>query len=146
MQLTLYTDYSLRVLVYLSVDPQRTATITEITDYYKISRNHVVKIVHNLSTLGYIKSFRGKGGGLRLARPPDTINIGEVVRKVEPHFNIVECFDRDNQPCVIDSLCSLKHALFRAQEAFMEVLDQYTLADATTVKNKPEQVINFFKL
>lgn len=146
MQLTLYTDYSLRVLVYLSVAPERIATISEITDYYGISRNHVVKIVHHLSTLGYIHSSRGKGGGLRLALPPEEIRIGDVVRQVEPHFNIVDCFDNETQPCVIDSLCTLKHALHRASQAFMEILDQYTLADATTVKNDKDQVVKFYNL
>jgi len=132
MQLTLYTDYSLRVLVFLSVHPEKTITITEISDFYEISRNHLVKIVHNLATLGYIQSFRGKGGGLRLAKPPEEINIGDVVRKVEPHFNIVECFGNSTLPCKIQPLCALKSALNRAGNTFLEVLDQYTLADAIT--------------
>ena len=87
MQLTHYTDYSLRVLIYLSLKKQRAATISEIANYYKISRNHLVKIVHNLANLGYIVTTRGKGGGMHLAYPANEINIGEVVRNVEPHFD-----------------------------------------------------------
>lgn len=135
MQLTLYTDYSLRVLVYLSANQDKTVTITEISDYYRISRNHLVKVVHNLSTLGYIQSFRGKGGGLKLAHPPEKISVGEVVRKVEPNFNIVECFSQGSHPpCTIVSVCSLKNVLYQASQRFLEELDAYTL-DQAVVKN-----------
>ncbi len=145
MQLTLYTDYSLRVLVYLSVNPEKTVTISEISDYYQISRNHLVKIVHNLAILGYILSFRGKGGGLRLAHPPEDINIGDVVRKVEPNFNIVECFGDAPLPCKILPLCALKNALHRAGESFLDVLGQYTLADAVKTTPPSEIPITFHR-
>lgn len=145
MQLTLYTDYSLRVLVYLSVNPDKIATITEISDYYEISRNHLVKIVHNLAQLGYIQSFRGKGGGLKLALAPQDIGIGEVVRKVEPNFNIVECFGNSEQPCKILPLCALKKALHQAAQTFLQVLDRYTLADAISPSPAQDIPVTFFK-
>lgn len=133
MQLTLYTDYSLRVLLYLGLVPERTATITEIADAYKISRNHLVKVVHNLSIHGFIQTTRGRGGGICLARPPGQIVIGDVVRHTEMNFTLVECFDRELNTCPIAAACILKDALSEAQKAFMAVLDKNTLAD--TLKN-----------
>lgn len=129
MQLTLYTDYSLRVLVYLGLMSDRTATITEIADAYRISRNHLVKVVHNLSLTGFIRTTRGRGGGIALARPPEMINVGDVVRHTEMNFNLVECFDRERNTCPIAMSCFLKGTLYEAQRAFMAVLDQKTLAD-----------------
>ena len=129
MQLTLYTDYSLRVLVYLGVRPDDVCTITDIAKDYGISRNHLVKVVHNLGLLGYIKTVRGRGGGLLLARDAASINIGGVVRATEGNFNLVECFDREINTCPLTSMCALKGALYEAQNRFLEVLDQYTLAD-----------------
>lgn len=133
MQLTLYTDYSLRVLLYLGLVPERTATITEIADAYGISRNHLVKVVHNLSIHGFILTTRGRGGGICLARPPEQIVIGDVVRHTEMNFTLVECFDRELNTCPIAAACILKDALYEAQKAFMAVLDKSTLAD--TLKN-----------
>lgn len=129
MQLTLYTDYSLRVLVYLGACPERTATITEIARAYRISRNHLVKVVHNLAHHGYIRTTRGRGGGMALARPPAEIRIGDVVRHTEVNFTLVECFDKVRNTCPITSMCALKGALGEAFRAFMAVLDRYTLAD-----------------
>lgn len=129
MQLTLYTDYSLRVLLYLGLVPERTATITEIADAYRISRNHLVKVVHNLSINGFIVTTRGRGGGIALSRPPEEIVIGDVVRHTEVNFNLVECFDRERNNCPIAPACILKDALVEAQRAFLAVLDRQTLAD-----------------
>jgi Rrf2 family transcriptional regulator, nitric oxide-sensitive transcriptional repressor len=130
MQLTLYTDYSLRVLIYLGIHRHRLSTIAEIAaGYGGISRNHLVKVVHNLSTHGYIHTTRGKGGGLMLAREPRDINVGDVVRHTEVSFDVVECFDRANNRCPITPACRLKSALHEALSAFMNVLDGYTLAD-----------------
>ncbi|GMV93600.1 MAG: hypothetical protein AMXMBFR82_33780 [Candidatus Hydrogenedentota bacterium] len=128
MQLTLYTDYSLRALVYLGV-AQRAATIAEIAERFGISRNHLSKVANNLVHLGYIDSMQGKGGGLVLSKSPDSINVGEVVRKVEPNFHLVECFDREHDTCPITPVCSLKHMLGEAEAAFFGVLDKYTLRD-----------------
>jgi Rrf2 family nitric oxide-sensitive transcriptional repressor len=129
MQLTLYTDYSLRVLLYLGLKPRRMATITDIAQSYGISRNHLVKVVHNLATQGFIHSTRGRGGGITLARPAAQINIGDVVRHTEVSFDLVECFDPQRNTCPIAAACILKSALYEAQRAFMGVLDRYTLAD-----------------
>ena len=129
MQLTLYTDYSLRVLVYLGVKPDDVCTITDIARDYGISRNHLVKVVHNLGILGYITTVRGRGGGLMLSRDAAEINIGDVVRNTEGSFNLVECFDKEINTCPISQMCVLKGALYTAQKRFLEVLDQYSLAD-----------------
>jgi Rrf2 family nitric oxide-sensitive transcriptional repressor len=135
MQLTLYTDYSLRVLLYLGVNPQRMSTITDIAQSYGISRNHLVKVVHNLATQGFIHSTRGRGGGITLARPAAEINIGDVVRHTEVSFDLVECFDRERNTCPIAAACILKSGLYEAQRAFMGVLDRYTLADVLENKD-----------
>lgn len=129
MQLTLYTDYSLRVLIYLGMRPEHQATITEIAESYGISRNHLVKVVHNLSNMGYIKTSRGRGGGMLLGYKPEEINIGEVVQKTEPNFDLVECFDKENNTCPIAPGCALIKALKVAKSSFLDVLNQYTLAD-----------------
>lgn len=132
MQLTLYTDYSLRALVYLAQTHGESATISQIADFYRISRNHLVKVVHNLGNEGLIITTRGKHGGMRLAREPETITIGEVVRRTEPNFNLVECFDpQKKNNCVITASCSLKNMLYEANKNFLAVLDSYTLADVT---------------
>ncbi|MGE0226048.1 MAG: Rrf2 family transcriptional regulator [Acetobacteraceae bacterium] len=136
MQLTLYTDYSLRVLIYLGLRRDRLSTVSEIAQGYGISRNHLVKVVHNLSTLGFIHSLRGKGGGLSLARAPELINIGDVVRHAEANFNIVECFDGRQLNCPITPVCRLKGALSDATDAFLGVLDGYTLADVLKNEHK----------
>ncbi len=135
MQLTLYTDYSLRVLLYLGLNPRRMATITDIAQSYGISRNHLVKVVHNLATQGFIHSTRGRGGGITLARPAAEINIGDVVRHTEVSFDLVECFDQERNTCPIAAACILKSALYEARRAFMGVLDRYTLADVLENKD-----------
>lgn len=133
MQLTLYTDYSLRVLMYLGLKTDELVTISEIAENYAISRNHLVKVVHNLSLTGFVDAVRGKGGGLRLARPAEQINIGDVVRHTEPNFTLVECFDTPKDGgCPIDAMCKLKGGLYKAYQAFMAVLDDISLADVLT--------------
>ena len=141
MQLTLYTDYSLRVLLYLGLNPQRMATITDIAQSYKISRNHLVKVVHNLAMQGFINTTRGRGGGITLARPAAEINIGDVVRHTEVNFHLVECFDRERNTCPIAAACFLKGALYEAQRAFMTVLDRYTLANVVDNKDWLQSVL-----
>ncbi len=130
MQLTRHTDYSLRVLAFLCLKRKDAVTITEIADYYSISRNHLVKVVHHLSNAGFITTTRGKGGGIRLAHAATDIHIGDVVRKMEPHLDIVECFNSHNPTCNIEPICKLKKTLYEARRAFLTVLDKYTLADA----------------
>jgi Rrf2 family nitric oxide-sensitive transcriptional repressor len=128
MHLTTYTDYSLRVLIRLALTPARLSTIAEIADAYAISEHHLMKVVHELGLAGYIETIRGRGGGLRLARNPAEITVGEVVRRMEPDLNLVACF-RADQTCTISAACTLTAVLGEALGAFLEVLDRYTLAD-----------------
>ena len=130
MRLTLYTDYSLRVLLYLAFKPDENVTITEIADFYKISRNHLVKVVHNLGIQEFIITSRGKNGGIRLARPPEKIQISDVVSKTEPDMDLLECFNPETDNCVASPTCRLKSMLFEGRSAFMAVLEKSTLADA----------------
>ncbi|ABA59409.1 transcriptional regulator, BadM/Rrf2 family [Nitrosococcus oceani ATCC 19707] len=136
MQLTQYTDYSLRVLIYLDLYNKELATISEIAKSYNISRNHLGKVVHNLANLGYIDTTRGKGGGMRLSQAPENINIGQVVRQTEGRFDLAECFNAAHNTCSISSCCELKNVFWEARCAFIAVLDRYTLADI--VKNKSQ--------
>lgn len=128
MHITRYTDYALRVLIYLGLKGEELATIQEIADRYGISKNHLMKVVHDLQQRGYVATLRGKGGGLRLARPAEEIGIGALVRDTEQDLEIVECFGADND-CIITPACRLKHILGDALNAFLAVLDGYTLAD-----------------
>jgi Rrf2 family nitric oxide-sensitive transcriptional repressor len=128
VRLTNYTDYSLRVLTRLALQPQNLTTIAEIAQVYGVSEHHLMKVVHQLGLAGYVQTVRGRGGGLRLAKKPHEINVGEVVRRMEPDFGLVACF-RDSEVCTIESACILSRALKQALAAFMEVLDSYTLAD-----------------
>lgn len=135
MRLTIYTDYTLRVLMYLSVKYQEggVATIDEMARAYDISRNHLTKIVNELAQKGVIETVRGRAGGARLARDPKQISIGEIVRLAEKDFSIVQCHDATAEPdCAIFPACNLKRALRRAMDAFMLELDRMTLADAVT--------------
>ncbi len=127
MHLTQFSDYSLRVALYLAAHPDDLASVDEISRSYGISRNHLTKVVQKLTDLGVVASTRGRSGGFRLAKPPEEINIGWLVRQTEPHFNIVECFDPETNTCPIAPACGLKSALARAQQAFLGVLDGYTL-------------------
>ncbi|BBL35844.1 HTH-type transcriptional repressor NsrR [Nitrosomonas stercoris] len=128
MKLTNYSDYALRILIYLGLRKDKLSTISEIAESYRISRNHVVKIVHHLGQLGYLETTRGKHGGVRLARTPEMINIGKVIRHTEASMDLVECFSEQNA-CIICDSCVLRSIIAEALAAFMEVLDRYTLAD-----------------
>ena len=131
MRLTIFTDYTLRVLIYLGEHRRegRLATIGDIAAAYDISGNHLMKIVHHLARQGYVETTRGKGGGMRLARAPERINIGDVVRSAEEDLAIVECFQPGNYECPLGPACALRGLLGRAVGAFLEVLDGQTLAD-----------------
>ena len=124
MKLTRYTDYALRVLMHLAARPERLSSIAEIARIYRISQNHLMKVVHDLGKAGYVSAVRGRSGGLRLGRPAAEINIGEVVRHTEDGFDLVDCGS-----CVIAPACGLTGVLGEALRAFMAVLDGYTLAD-----------------
>lgn len=128
MQLTTHTDYALRLLIYLALsEDDAPATVQQAALSYGISANHIAKVAQTLVQLGYIKSLRGRGGGLVLARPAEKIVVGEVVRQTE-NLRLLECFGPDSS-CPIDPACILKGMLGRAQDAFLKELDRHTLAD-----------------
>lgn len=129
MRLTVYTDYSLRVLIYLALKEDGLATIGEIATSYGISRTHLMKVAHQLGVKGYLGTVRGRQGGLRLARAPKTITVGEIVRTMEPDLALVPCFEPVCADCAILPACVLKRALQEARAVFFDVLDGYTLAD-----------------
>jgi Rrf2 family nitric oxide-sensitive transcriptional repressor len=128
MRLTTMTDYSIRLLMYVAHHPDRLCTIAEIAGAYGISHAHLMKITHQLGVAGFIETVRGMGGGMRLARPPARINLGDVVRAVEPDFALVECFGAANR-CTITAYCRLTGILSEALQDFLARLDRYTLAD-----------------
>ncbi|WP_028672595.1 Rrf2 family transcriptional regulator [Saccharospirillum impatiens] len=135
MHITRYSDYALRVLIYLSAEPDRLTTIQAIADSYGISKSHLMKVVNQLNQLGYVSAVRGKNGGLRLGQNPAHINIGVLFRETESDTNLVECFSSDNQ-CAIAPVCNLKNILNEARNAFLSTLDNYTLADLIQPRNQ----------
>lgn len=136
MQLTRYSDYSLRVLIHLAVARQPLSTIEEISSAFGISTGHLMKVVRHLAALGLVETVRGRGGGLRLGRSPDDVNVGDVIRRTEENLALVECF-RPEGRCPIEESCGLRPALREALDAFLEVLDGYTLADLVARRRAP---------
>lgn len=135
MHLTTYTDYTLRVMMYLALKYRDggSATIDDMADAYGISRNHLMKIVHELAQTGFIETVRGRAGGARLARAPADISIGTLVRMAEKDFSAAACHDRQShETCAILPACNLRHGLKRAMDAFLHELDKMTLEDAIT--------------
>ena len=137
MELSQFTDYSLRTLMYLAIedDEPPLTSIDEIAFAYGISKNHLVKVVHNLAKLDYIDSFRGRSGGISLAKAPKDINIGILVRQTEK-LAMVDCFEGRAGDCCLNGVCELKHLLSQATSAFLSELDRATLADLTQSKSK----------
>lgn len=129
MQLTSFTDYALRVLIYAAARPGQRILTTDVASAFGISRHHVVKVVNELQHLGYLTTVRGRTGGFVLALEPARIPIGEVVRRTEGTLALVECFDRTTNTCPLTKACGLKGALREAFDAFLATLDRYTLAD-----------------
>lgn len=130
MQLKKYTDYALRVLIFTGMKSDNELTsIKEISEVYSISSHHLGKIVYELNKQGLVETVRGRYGGIRLAKTPVDINVGEVVRLFEQDFNLLECFDKGRNHCIISPACKLKSVLHEALEAFFSVLDRYTLKD-----------------
>lgn len=128
MRLTLHSDYSLRVLMYLAAFPDRLATAEQIAAAYDISHNHIMKVVQRLAHLGFVETLRGRNGGIRLALPPEEISVGAVVRGTEEDFDLVECF-RSKTTCCITPVCGLQGALRDALDAYLHVLDEWTLSE-----------------
>ncbi len=142
MHLTVFSDYTLRVLMYLALDRTRLATIPEIADAYGISENHLMKVVHRLAQAGLVESVRGKGGGVRLAHPPEAIRLGAVVRASEGDAPIVDCLSDDPHPCRITVPCQLKGILVDAFDALYDALDRHTLADLV---ERPRPLVRLLK-
>jgi len=141
MQLTHYTDYSLRVLIFLSLQKnEQRVTISNIAEHFQIPRNHLVKVVHKLGQLNYINTTRGKNGGICLEMLASQIRIGDVVRSMEARLDVVDC--NSPAPCPIKPNCRLKSILQQAGDAFLEVLDNYTIAD---LQQKPAELINLLQ-
>lgn len=129
MRMTLHTDYALRMLIYLTARPDGICTVSDVAEAYGLSRNHLLKVALMLRGLGLIDTSRGRKGGIRLAKTPDSINIGTVVRSTKEDFSLVECMQSGN--CAISSACRLKGVFGEALDAYLAVLDKYTLADVT---------------
>lgn len=141
MRLTTFSDYSLRVLIYLGMHDAQLATVGQIANAYGISANHLTKVVHYLAQGGYIETTRGKGGGMRLGLAPESINLGELLRATEDNHKLVECFERESSDCRIESACVLRGILRRALDAFFRSLDGYTLADLLVPKARLQNML-----
>lgn len=136
MKLTLFTDYSIRVLLFLGSRPERLCSIGEVAQAYRISQNHLMKVVNQLARLGYVESVRGRAGGIRLGMAPEDINLGAVVRDTEEGLELADCGG-----CVVASACGVTGVLNEAMAAFLAVLDRYTLADMLTSRLKLRELL-----
>jgi Rrf2 family transcriptional regulator, nitric oxide-sensitive transcriptional repressor len=140
MRLTMQTDYALRMLIQLGVHTNRLVTVSETARTYHVSKNHMMKVAHRLCVEGFVVAVRGNRGGLRLAKRPGEINIGDVVRRMESDFSLVGCFEPRLNDCRITSACLLRSALQRALKAFHETLDEYTLQDLLVTRPLLEEL------
>ena len=140
MRLTFSTDYALRLLMLVGLETDRLVTIEEVADRFAISKNHLMKVAYQLGQEGYLETVRGRNGGLRLGKAPDRIVVGEVVRKMEPDFAVVEC-ENPAGYCRIAPCCTLRSAMREAVQAFLGKLDQYTLEDLLRPKLKLRQLL-----
>jgi Rrf2 family nitric oxide-sensitive transcriptional repressor len=136
MRLTGFTDYALRVLMYVGAKGESLSTVEEIADTYGISRHHLTKVVHRLGQLGYLETLRGKRGGIRLARDPGEINLGAVVRQTEDELALVPCLPGGGPPCRLAPACVLRGLVAEALSAFLAVFDHHTLADLLGPRRK----------
>lgn len=141
MQISAYSDYSLRVLMYAALRSPARITIDEVAVAFGISRHHLVKIVHDLGRSGYLETYRGIGGGFTLARPADEIGVGDIVRLGEESETVIECKRMRGGPCRIRVVCRLKGVLDEAAAAFFAVLDRYSLADLVEKASPLRQVL-----
>jgi Rrf2 family nitric oxide-sensitive transcriptional repressor len=141
LRLTAYTDYALRMLMFLALKEDGLATIAEIAARYGISKNHLMKVAHQLGVAGYVATARGRSGGLRLARAAGMIGLGDIVRLTEPDMAVVSCFDPKDTPCAIRRCCLLRGALDQAMQAFVAVLDEYSLSDLVQPRAKLQDLL-----
>jgi len=143
MQLSKFTDYSLRVLIYTAAKHPDKVSITELAEAYDISRNHLVKVVNQLANLGYLETTRGRGGGVLLGQPAGDIIIGDVIEAVEPGFDMAECFSVGANHCRLTPVCRLKGIMNEAKTAFLRELSRHTLAD---VVQQPQEILEALKI
>jgi Rrf2 family transcriptional regulator, nitric oxide-sensitive transcriptional repressor len=129
MHITLYSDYSIRMLIYLGLRPGHVVPIHEIADAHGVSQHYLLKVANELSSLGYIDSIRGRSGGVRLSRAPKSINLGALMRSTEPAGGVLDCVTNDKADCMIVPACRLRAALAEAEAAFYAILDRLTLGD-----------------
>ena len=137
MRLTRYTDYSLRVLIHLALNDERLCSIGEMSRTYDVSHNHLMKVVNALAHDGFIKTVRGRAGGMQLARPPEAITVGEVIRRTEEGFQLADC-----SGCALAPACGLTGVLAKGMQAMMAVFDSYTIADLLTDKDAMRRLMN----
>lgn len=143
MKLTAFTDYSLRVLIYLAADPQRRATTADISRAFAISESHLTKVIHFLGRQGSLSTVGGTGGGMALARPPEAIDEGRMVRNREGMLDPAECFSASDSRCAIAASCRFKNALAEAVQAFYRVLDGYSVADIAANRQELAAILHF---
>ncbi len=144
MRLTQFSDYALRTLLFLGVHDDRLVPVSEIARSYRISHHHLVKVAATLTQLEVVEAVRGRGGGLRLAVDPADVNVGWLLRRTEPDFHLVECFDTANDTCPITPACMLKTVLHEAQQNFLHTLDQYTLSDFLASPRRRQAFMKFW--
>ena len=142
MRLTLHTDYALRVLMHAAIADGTLITIDDVAKTFDISKQHLMKVVNNLGQKGYLETMRGRGGGIRLRRPPRDINIGQVVREIEERLGIIGCLEQRGY-CPIQRVCELRVVFREATEAFLAVLDGYTLADMIKPRGQLSSLLLF---
>lgn len=141
MRITTHTDYALRVLIQVGLADGELVRIVDVARSFGISKNHLMKVVHRLGALGYLRTVRGRGGGVRLGRSVDAISVGEVVREFEADIPLVECFDPTRSRCRIEQACVLKRALAAAQEAFFRALDGVTVAELLKPRRELSRIL-----
>jgi len=138
MRLTTHTDFALRTLMYLAMTAKR-ETAAQVAQLYGVSTNHMAKVVNRLARLGYVRSVRGMGGGIELARRPADIRLGEVIEALEGNMHLLECVATDNV-CVIESFCKLKGVLAEAEQVQLDYLNKFTLADVAPTNRQFRRV------
>lgn len=143
MRMNLRTDYALRMLMYLSIQDGRSATVNEVAQAYGLSRNHLMKVAQALRDLGMVETLRGRTGGIRLIRPAEDINLGVLVRAIEEDFSLVECMQGSGTGCVLAPACRLKRVLSKALGAYLATLDAYTLADIVENRTELARLLGF---
>lgn len=146
MRLTYHTDYALRVLIHLAVNSGKPTRVADVADSYGISRNHLLKVALRLGRLGYVRTLRGRSGGIALARDPEEINLGAVVRGMEDDFCLVQCMQKEGGICAISPSCRLKSVMRKALEAFLSVFDSYSLADISANRDDLAELLGLSRI